>query len=254
MPTRVAITNQKGGVGKTVLAANLGGALAELGHRVLLVDLDPQGHLTHGLGCVEAEEITLAAAMIDLGKVDPGMIVERSSNLDLIPTSIDHFLTEQRLHELRGREYRLRRVLDQLDRPYDWILIDAPPHLGDLADNGIVAARRVLVPLVPDGYSLRALELLLDQINALREMGVDIEVLGLVANLVDDTRVSQRALGSLAELSLPLLGRLRRRTRIREAHDAGQTVLELEPTGDAAEWFRDLARQLTGVAVSEAKS
>ena len=246
--TTIAVANQKGGVGKTTLTINLGAALAEAGRRVCLVDLDPQGHLTEGLGLDEAKEPgTLATAMADPKQATDALAVNHSPGLDVIPASVDLFLAERQLLAMHGREYRLERVLAQLTG-YDYILIDCPPTLGLLSDNALVAARRALIPIQPEDTSLRALELFMDQVNSLREgLGVDVVVLGLVVNEEDDTLVARRTL-EIVERSvpLPILARIRRRTKLREAWAAGQPITVTEAHGEVAGIFRQLA-----VAVGE---
>src|SRR5919205_4456970 len=182
-----AIANQKGGVGKTTITINLGAALAELGFRTLLVDLDPQGHLTEGLGLPEPEGVETLAALL-LGRTTvpiQTLTVTHECGVAVIPASINLFLTERDLVHLRGREYRLMRVFEPLEDKYDYTLIDCPPTLGQLTDNALVAARKALVPIQPDDTSLRALEMLLDQVHSIREgLGLMVDIVGLVVNQV----------------------------------------------------------------------
>lgn len=245
----IAVANQKGGVGKTTVTINLGAALAEVGCRTLLVDLDPQGHLTEGLGVAEGKEPrTLAAALADLQRPADGLMVTHSNNLDVIPSSVDLFLAERVLLTLHGREYRLQRVLGQLADAYDYILIDCPPTLGLLSDNALVAARRALIPIQPEDTSLRALELFMDQVNSLTAgLGVTVAILGLVVNQEDDTLVSRRTLETVARVvPVPILARIRRRTKLREAWASGQPITVSDAHSEVANVFRQLA-----VAVQE---
>src|SRR5947209_1517326 len=245
--TTVAVANQKGGVGKTTICINLGAALAEDGRRTLLVDLDPQGHLTEGLGLDEASEpLTLAAALAGGRIPAEKLVAHHSEALDVIPSSVDLFLAERQLLNLHGREYRLERTLAPLVEGYDFILIDCPPTLGLLTDNALVAARRALVPIQPEDTSLRALELFMDQVNSLAEgLGVTVEVLGLVVNEDDDTLVARRTLETVASaVPVPVLARIRRRTRLREAWAAGRPITATDGQGDVAAAFRELAGAL----------
>jgi chromosome partitioning protein len=245
----IAIANQKGGVGKTTITINLGAALAERGLHTLLVDLDPQGHLTEGLGLSEPEGgETLATALLGRTSVPVNRLtVSHECGVDIIPASLDLFLTERDLVHLRGREYRLRRVFEPLEDQYDYTLIDCPPTLGQLTDNALVAARKALVPIQPEDTSLRALEMLLDQVHSIREgLGLTVDIVGLVVNQADDTLVARRTLETLTKVvPVPILASIRRRVRLKEAWAAGKPVTMTEPSGDAAEAFRGLAQAIT---------
>ena len=244
----IALANQKGGVGKTATTVNLGAALVERGRRVLVVDLDPQGHATEGLGMAQAQlPRTLGAVLTAQAEVGRDLVVERAGGLALVASSLDHFLTEQRLVALPGREMRLKRALTVLGAGFDYVLIDCPPTLGALTDNALVAAAGdgsgVLVPMESDPSSVHAAGILLDQLDSLREaLTIEVTILGLVLTKVDDTVVSKRVLAGLAEsVPVPVLAQFRRRVKVREAWDSGRTVLEYDPQGDTAEGFRALA-------------
>lgn len=249
------MTNQKGGVGKTADTIGVGAALAETGERVLLVDFDPQGHLTDALGLPESpDDKTLKGAVLgewtgDLREI----IAPYRENLHVLPTNIDAFLLDRGLYMSQGREHRLARVLDGLEDDYDACVIDSPPSLGAATDAALIAARRrpgrrggIVVPVEAEDSSIRALRLLLRQIASLRQvMAVDIDVLGLVPSrfdlrdgaIVTSTLEAFRALGEP-----PVLGEIRKRKEIREAWRAKVPVLEYAPTSEASGWYRDLAK------------
>ena len=245
----LAITNQKGGVGKTALTVNLGGALAEDGRRVLLVDLDPQGHLTEALGLGETTEpATLAAAMLGTWTGDAReLVTSYRPLLDVIPTNVDAFLLEQRLYQERGREHRLARVLEQLADAYDVALIDCPPSLGSLTDNALVAARRALVPTQSEDTALRALRLLLSQVESV-EIGLQlqVELVGMVVNGYDRRRgqVVTSTMAVLEQLPLPVLGVIGDRAAVREVWRYRAPVTEHAPESDAAEAYRALVKAI----------
>jgi chromosome partitioning protein len=247
----LAVVNQKGGVGKTTVAINLGAALAQRGLRVLLVDLDPQGDATTGLGFEEQYEAEMPSLLAGLtGRLPGGMMVTdlvlSTGQFDVLPSNLDLALAERLLLTEHGREHLLaRRVLGVLADRYDWCLIDCPPSLGVLTDNAIVAAGEVLVVVKPEGKSLRALGLLLDQIASLRQ-GLDVtaEIIGVVVTAHDDTKVAKRVDEDLAVLPVPVLGRIRKRVAVDEAWERHQTVLDYEPDGHAAAAFRELADQV----------
>jgi chromosome partitioning protein len=247
----LAVVNQKGGVGKTTVSINLAAALSEAGHQTLLVDLDPQGDATTGLGFedrYEAEIPSLLAALtgrLPAGKTVADLVVTAGA-IDLLPSNLDLALAERLLLAEHGREHLLaRRVLAELGGRYDWCLVDCPPSLGVLTDNAIVAAGEVLVVIKPEGKSLRAIGLLLDQIASLRQgLYVAADIMGIVVTAHDDTRVARRVDDDLAALPVPILGRIRKRVSLDEAWEAHQSVLEYEPLGHAAIAFRELAARV----------
>jgi chromosome partitioning protein len=247
----LAVVNQKGGVGKTTVTVNLAAAFVAVGQRVLVVDLDPQGHATEGLGLgdrydAEGPLPTLTAAL--LGRWEgpaADLVVTGAEEIDVIPATVEQFVVEAQLVAVRGREHRLAHLLEQVSPKYDWVLIDCPPSLGALTDNAIVAAGQVLVVAQPQDSSLRALELLLDQVQSIRTgLRVDVEIAGIVLNMWEDTLVARRTMAALEKLPVPILAVLRRRTRLQEAWAQGRSILELEPRSDVAQVFRDLVATL----------
>ena len=169
MATKIAITNQKGGVGKTTLTANFGGALAQRGHDVLLVDADPQGYLTSAVGLDETyttEEVTLYDALMNPQEHDAADLVVDHGEFDVLPANIEMFTLEQDLVSGMQSRRRMSMVLDQLE-DYDFVLIDCPPSLGLLTDNVLLAAGNVIIPAEAEDTSVRAMELLFKQIDSL---------------------------------------------------------------------------------------
>src|ERR1700709_50524 len=151
----IAVANQKGGVAKTTSVASLGVALAELGRRGLLVDLDPQACLTFSLG-LDPESLELSVHDVLLGRVSPGMAVQTTEDgPDLLPAMMAWAGCEAILRAKRGREHALRLALEDLPDPYDDVLIDCPPSLGVLTINALTAADSVLVPLQCETLSQR---------------------------------------------------------------------------------------------------
>jgi chromosome partitioning protein len=250
-----AVMNQKGGVGKTANTINLGAAFAESGERVLLIDFDPQGHLTEALGVEEApDHHTLKQALLGEWEGDlRRIIVDYRPGLHVLPTNLDGFVLDRGLYMVQGREHRLARVLEAVEEDYDVCLIDCPPSLGASSDAALMAAREreghgggVIVPVEAEDSSIRALRLLLRQIGTLSHvMGVRIDVLGLVPSRVDvrgggivtSTLEAFRGLGSP-----PVIGEIRARKEIREAWRERVPVTEYSPRSSAAEWYRDLAK------------
>jgi chromosome partitioning protein len=249
-----AMANQKGGVGKTANTVNLGAALAEKGRRVLLVDFDPQGHLSEALAVDETDdERTLRGWLLGEWREDPAvMVAEHRENLHVIPTNVDMSLLERGLYQVNNRERRLAKLLDRFEGSYDVAIIDCAPSLGVITDAALVAARRsdqrrsgIVVPVEPERSSIRALRLLLRQIGILSvEMDIDLDVLGLVPSRfgVQDGRSVNSMLKAFRELGQPpVIAEIRRRTPIREAWEAGQSVIEYAPKSEEAGWYRELA-------------
>lgn len=177
MTTKIAITNQKGGVGKTTLTANFGGALAERGHDVLLVDADPQGYLTSAVGLDDAymaDRDSLYDALMEPQEHDPNDLVTAHDEFDVLPSNIEMFTLEQDLVSGMQSRRRMSMLLDQVDG-YDFILIDCPPSLGILTDNVLLAAGNVVIPAEAEDTSIRAMELLFKQIDSL-EANFDQEI------------------------------------------------------------------------------
>ncbi len=250
-----AITNQKGGVGKTASTINLAAAIAESGERVLAIDYDPQGHLTEALKLPTAlDHATLKKAMCGEFAGDPHEFVARvGERLAVIPTHLDAFLLESGLYQQRAREQQLERVIEAFEDDFDVCLIDCPPSLGVITDNALYAARRrpghrggVLIPVQAEDSSIKALTLLLMQIESLcQAMRVDVEKLGLIVSLYDGRKgaIVTSVLEAFRNLGRPpVLAVIGDRADIRKAWREGQTVLEYAPDSEASEWFRELAK------------
>src|SRR6266496_4167171 len=226
----VAICNQKGGVGKTALTINLGAALAEHGQKVLLIDLDPQGHLTEGVGMNELylqEQHNLFDALTNTHPDTSGLVHRiPHEKFALIPSNYQMALIEQKLYMTRNREHKLRELLDDLSKQYDFVLIDCPPNLGNLTDNALNAARRVVVPIQAETSSVRALDLLFDQIESVEQgLKIKVAVLAVVPNLVQDSALSKRILAELRS-NIPFVTpfEIRKRVVLQEAYDLGRSI------------------------------
>jgi chromosome partitioning protein len=236
MPHTVAVTNQKGGVGKTTLTMNLGAAFAHKGARVLMIDFDPQGHLTTGIGkrdIYDTREGTFFQVLTgkDLAAINSVIRTHEGEGFDFIPANADLFLLERELDRSRNREYKLRNLLEMIVAPYDWILIDCPPDLGALTDNAINAARNVIVPVQAEGTSTWALELLLDQVETIeRELRIQVEILAIIPNLVQTSTMGREI---LAELRRDVPGvapfEMPKRVILGEAWRAGGTIYAYRP-------------------------
>jgi chromosome partitioning protein len=232
----VAVCNQKGGVGKTTVTINLGGALADLGFRVLLIDLDPQGHLTEGVGLrayYERENVSLFAHLVHgQGKIGDLIVQPPHDEFAAIPTNFQMMLAEQALYMSRNREHKLRSMLAKLETPFDWILLDCPPTLGNLTDNALNAAQKVVIPVQAESTSIRALELLFDQIESIEHgLNIHIATLAIVPNLVQDSSMARRTLEDLrSEIPNVTPFELRKRVILQNAWDEGRSIFHYEAT------------------------
>jgi chromosome partitioning protein len=250
-PARIiAVANQKGGVGKTTSTINLGATLAEYGRKVLLVDFDPQGALSIGLG-VQAHELesTIYNLLMERGvEIDDVIRPTNVENLDLLPSNIDLSAAEVQLVTEVGREQALGRAIKRaLDR-YDVILIDCQPSLGLLTINALACADAVLIPLACEFFSLRGVALLMDTIEKVQDrLNPDLTILGILATMFDPrtlhTReVRQRVVDAFGDLVFEAV--INRTVRFPETTVAGEPITTWAPTSNGAEAYRLLAREV----------
>lgn len=252
---RLCVTNQKGGVGKTTVAINLAGAFSERGLDVLFVDLDPQGNATEGLGLLEAydaEPPTLLDALVDPEGIDHDEIVYEHPEMDVVASNIDMNAAASTLAQEDDAEMRLARLLTELEDEYDFVVVDCPPHLGIVTDNGLCATQNLVIPALAEPTSKRSLELLFDYIGAL-EMDHDVEIIprALVANRIENTKEADEMLEWFDE-ALPEtpIYRIRKRVAFQRAFTAGNSVFATEEENDMRDVFASMADQLEEELVS----
>lgn len=251
LPRRLAVANQKGGVGKTTTAVNLGAALAELGYRVLVVDLDPQGNATTGLG-INARSLEASIYDVILHDVPLEDVVEPTSlrNLFVVPATIDLAGAEIELVPLFSRELRLRRALDSVEGDYDFTLIDCPPSLGLLTVNGLAAASEVLVPIQCEYYALEGLGQLLRNVNLVQaNLNTGLEVSAIVLTMYDArTRLAEQVASEVRTHFGPRVCRniVPRTVRLSEAPSFGQPIILFDPSSRGAIAYRELAKEVSG--------
>jgi chromosome partitioning protein len=242
----IAFANQKGGVAKTTTTLNLGVAFKELGYRVLLVDLDPQGNLTMSQGL---NPDTIETSMFDVlvRKIPISDVIERRE-VDLAVSSIDLAGAELALSALIGRERSLEKALVEVLEAYDFILIDTPPALGLLTINAFVAATGVIVPVQCEYLALRGLVQLENTLAMVREnLNPNVGVEGIVPTMYDGRTLHAREAVEILEENfgdLVFKTRIRKTVRYAEAPVKGVSVLQYDPTGAAAEAYRQLAKEV----------
>jgi len=249
----IALANQKGGVAKTTTTLNLGVAFSEMGYRVLIVDLDPQGNLTMSQG-LNPDVIERSMFDVLVHKVPISEIIEHRE-VDLAVASIDLAGAELALSSLIGRERSLEKALLEVRNAYDFVLIDTPPSLGLLTINAFVAATGVIVPVQCEYLSLRGLVQLENTLAMVREnLNPTVTVEGIVATMFDSRTLHSREAIEILEENFGELvyrTRIRKTVRYAEAPVKGSSVLKYDPSGAAAEAYRELAREI--VAAKEAE-
>lgn len=251
LPRVIALANQKGGVGKTTTAVNLGASLAELGYRTLLIDLDPQGNASSGLGLDPRtiEHSMYGVLLHDLPMED---CIEATSlrNLFVAPANLDLAGAEIELVPVFSREQRLRIALEPILNQFDYILIDCPPSLGLLTVNGLVAASEVLVPIQCEYYALEGLGQLVRNVDLVqRQLNPGLELSTIVLVMYDArTKLSEQVVAEVREHFGDKVCRqiIPRTVRLSEAPSFGQPIITFDPTSRGAIAYRELAKEVSG--------
>jgi chromosome partitioning protein len=242
----IAFANQKGGVAKTTSTLNLGVALGEIGHSVLLIDLDPQGNLTMSQG-FNPDEIERSMFDVLVHRLPIEEVIARAE-VDLAVSSIDLAGAELSLSSMIGRERALEKALVGVKERYQYILIDTPPSLGLLTINAFVAADSVVVPVQTEYLSLRGLVQLENTLSMVRDnLNPNVAIMGILATMYDRRLLhSREAVEILKENfgDLMFQTKIRKTIRYAEAPVKGESVLKYDPTGEAAALYRDFAKEV----------
>ena len=250
-PARIiALCNQKGGVGKTTSTINLGAALAECGRKVLLVDFDPQGALSVGLGVpIQELDITIYNLLVERGHNVHDVIQHTATeNLDILPANIDLSAAEVQLVGEVAREQALARVLAAVIDDYDYVLIDCQPSLGLLTVNALTAAHGVIIPLECEFFSLRGVALLIDTVEKVRErLNPRLKLDGILATMYDGRtlhgrEVFARVVEAFGDDVFDTV--ISRTVRFPETTVAGEPITTWAPTSPGATAYRNLAREV----------
>lgn len=245
----IAVANQKGGVGKTTTAVNLSACLAELGMRVLLVDIDPQGNATSGLG-IDRKSVKASVYDVLLDDMSPleAMTETRVSRLRVVPATIDLAGAEIELVPRISRENRLKRALHPVKDQFDFVLMDCPPSLGLLTINALTAADSILIPIQCEYYALEGLTQLMDTFRLVREaLNPDLEVEGVLLTMFDGrTNLSIQVVEDVKRFFKGKVYRsiITRNVRLSEAPSHGVPITMYDPRSKGAEAYMELAREV----------
>jgi len=249
----IAIANQKGGVGKTTTAVNLGACMATLGKRVLLIDIDPQGNTTSGLGVNKADvRYCIYDIIINDVPIEEAILPTSVDNLAVLPATIQLAGAEIELVPTISREVRLRRALQALRPQYDYIVIDCPPSLGLLPVNALTASDSVLIPIQCEYYALEGLSQLLNTIRLVQKhLNTSLEVEGVLLTMLDArTNLGLQVIEDVKKFFRDKVYRtiIPRNVRLSEAPSHGEPIISYDPKSKGAETYMDLAKEVIGLA------
>ena len=245
----IAIANQKGGVGKTTTSVNLSACLADLGKKVLLVDLDPQGNSTSGFGFDKTKiKQSIYDVLVNDTPVEGVILKSKIDNLMVLPATIQLAGAEIELVSIMSRETKLKRVLDKIKYNYDYIIIDCPPSLGLLTINSLTAANSVLVPIQCEFYALEGLSQLMNTITLVQKnLNPALSLEGVVLTMFDArTNLSIQVVDEVKSHFRHKVYQtiIPRNVRLSEAPSHGQPITRYDPKSKGAEVYTDLAKEV----------
>lgn len=240
----IAVSNHKGGVGKTTSVLNIGAGLAKLGKRVLLIDMDPQANLSQCLGIVTPERTVYDA--IKNGKALAP--VQADTNLDIVPSTIELKAAEVELHAEAGGEYVLKELIGTLNGKYDFIMIDCPPSLGLLTLNALTAADQVFIPIQAQYLALEGLDKLMETIDKIKKrINKNLEVGGLIITQFDSRKILNRAVADsiMKHFNNKVFEtKIRDNVALAEAPSSGEDIFRFKPKSYGAEDYMALSEEI----------
>ncbi|WP_317637677.1 AAA family ATPase [Lactobacillus xylocopicola] len=245
----ISVANQKGGVGKTTTTINLAASIANRGYRVLIVDIDPQGNATSGLGIEKAEiNQDVYSVLIDSVPLKDTIFHTTTNRLDLVPATINLSGAETELISMMARETRLKSALDTVSTDYDFIFIDCPPSLGQLSINAFTASDAILIPVQSEYYAMEGLSQLLNTIRLVQKhFNKDLGVEGVLMTMLDArTNLGAEVVKEVRsyfpnKVYKTIIPRI---TKLAEAPSYGETITEYAPNSRGAEVYDDLAKEV----------
>ncbi|MCB9799041.1 ParA family protein [Candidatus Nomurabacteria bacterium] len=251
----IAVVNQKGGVGKTTTAMNLAAFLSEMGKMVLLVDMDPQGNATSGLGLDKSQiDSGLYEALAQERRIHDVIYNTSHEGLRIVPANKNLAGANVELVDMERREWIMHDLIEQLRHAYDYIIIDCPPSLGLLTVNGLVGADEILIPVQAEYYALEGLGQLMETIDLIKtHIKPQLEISGAVITMFDKrTRLSSDVMQELYKYFPNNIFRsvIPRTVRLAEAPSFGKSILHYEPKGKGAKAYRKLAEELVSKHMS----